>query len=105
MTLRVGEDLALPKTVPAIFTDGSRSETEVSWDEAEVAAVDTQAVGQHVIHGTGGGKPALCYVNVVEANYLENYSFEDEKTTASRTRIGPCGRSRPSKPSPRRTSR
>ncbi len=78
VTLRVGEDLALPKTVPAIFTDGSRSETEVSWDEAEVAAVDTQAVGQHVIHGTGGGKPALCYVNVVEANYLENYSFEDE---------------------------
>jgi arabinogalactan endo-1,4-beta-galactosidase len=78
VTLRVGEDLALPKTVPAIFTDGSRSETEVAWDQAEVAAVDTQAVGQHVIHGTGGGKPALCYVNVVEANYLENYSFEDE---------------------------
>ena len=78
VTVRVGESFELPKTVPAIFTDGSRSETEVTWDQAEVAAVDTQTVGQYVIHGTGGGKSALCYVNVVEANYLENYSFEDE---------------------------
>lgn len=78
VTVRVGEDLTLPKTVPAIFTDGSRSETEVTWDQAEVAAVDTQAVGQYVIHGSGNGKSALCYVNVVEANYLENYSFEDK---------------------------
>lgn len=78
VTVRVGEDLTLPKTVPAIFTDGSRSETEVTWDQAEVAAVDTQAVGQYVIHSTGGDKSALCYVNVVEANYLENYSFEDK---------------------------
>ena len=78
VTVRVGESFALPETVPAIFSDGSRAETEVVWDDAEVRAVRTDAVGQFVIHGTGGGKSALCYVNVVEANYLENYSFEDE---------------------------
>ena len=78
VTLRVGESLALPATVPAILTDGSRAETAVTWDEAEAKAVDTRAVGQYVIHGTGDGQRALCYVNVVEANYLENYSFEDE---------------------------
>ena len=78
VTVRVGESLALPETVPAIFTDGSRSETPVAWDAGEAALVRTDRLGQFVIHGTGDGKPALCYVNVVEANYLENYSFEDE---------------------------
>ena len=78
VTVRVGESLQLPETVPAIFTDGSRAETAVTWDEAEVRAVSTDAVNQYVIHGAGGGQEALCYVNVVEANYLKNYSFEDE---------------------------
>jgi len=77
VTVKVGEELVLPATVPAIFSDGSRSETEVVWDQAQVQAVDTGAVGQYVVRGVGGGREALCYVNVVEANYLENYSFED----------------------------
>ena len=78
VTVRVGESFQLPRTVSAIFTDGSRSETEVTWDEAETRAVRTDAVGKFLIHGTGGGQSALCYVDVVEANYLENYSFEDK---------------------------
>ena len=78
VTVRVGESFELPKTVPAIFTDGSRAETEVLWDEAEVKGISTDQVAKYVIHGTGGGQSALCYVNVVEANYLENYSFEDK---------------------------
>lgn len=78
VTVRVGESFALPDTVPAIFTDGSRAEAAVTWDEADVAQVKTDAVAQFVVHGVGDGQPALCYVNVVEANYLENYSFEDE---------------------------
>ena len=78
VTVRVGESFTLPDTVPAIFSDGSRAEAAVTWDEADVKAVSTAAVAQFVVHGTGDGQPALCYVNVVEANYLENYSFEDE---------------------------
>ena len=78
ITVRVGESFIPPETVPAIFTDGSRAETAVTWDEGEVRAVTTDAVAKFVIHGVGDGKSALCYVNVVEANYLENYSFEDK---------------------------
>lgn len=78
VTVRVGESFELPVTVPAIFTDGSRAEASVTWEEADVAQVKTDAVAQYVIHGSGDGKEALCYVNVVEANYLINYSFEDE---------------------------
>ncbi len=78
VTVRVGESFELPKTVPAIFTDGSRADTEVVWNEDEVKAVKTDGVAKYVIHGSGNGKSALCYVNVVEANYLENYSFEDK---------------------------
>ena len=78
VTVKVGEALTLPATVSAIFTDGSRAETAVVWNEAEVKALRTDAVNQYLIHGTGDGKEALCYVNVVEANYLVNYSFEDE---------------------------
>ena len=78
VTVRVGERFALPESVPAIFSDGSRAETAVTWDEGEAARVSTDRVAQFVVHGSGDGKPALCYVNVVEANYLENYSFEDE---------------------------
>lgn len=78
VTVRVGESFELPATVPAIFTDGSRAEASVTWEEADVAQVKTDAVAQYVIHGSGDGKEALCYVNVVEANYLINYSFEDE---------------------------
>ena len=77
VTVRVGESVILPETVPAIFSDGSRAQTPVSWDAAEAAQVNTDQVAKFVVHGSGDGKPALCYVNVVEANYLENYSFED----------------------------
>ena len=78
ITVRVGESFTLPETVPAIFSDGSRAETKVTWDDAEVKAVTTDKVGQFLIHGVGDGQSALCYLNVVEANYLANYSFEDK---------------------------
>ena len=78
VTVRVGESFTLPAAVPAIFSDGSRAEANVTWDQGDVAQVSTDAVAQFLIHGSGDGKEALCYVNVVEANYLANYSFEDQ---------------------------
>lgn len=78
VTLRVGESVALPDTVPVIFTDGSRDEREVAWNEAEVQAVSTETAGEFVVHGQAEGLEAVCHVDVAENNYLANPSFEDE---------------------------
>ncbi len=78
VTMRVGEAVALPEAVPVIFTDGSRADRAVVWNEEEVRAVRADAPGEYSIHGRAEGFEALCSLRVAESNYLANPSFEEE---------------------------
>jgi arabinogalactan endo-1,4-beta-galactosidase len=74
----VGSPIALPSTVNAIMTDGSRSAIPVEWNVTD-AELDTMAKGgaaKYTVTGTAGGMQATAYITVMEFNYLENYSFE-----------------------------
>ncbi len=71
-------EITLPETVSAVMTDGSKKEVAVSWDitDAKLAEMKAGGVKTYEITGTADGLPAKCFVNMIEFNFLENYSFE-----------------------------
>ena len=72
--------LALPETVNAVMTDDSRQAVPVVWDitEEKDREMHENGVAQYTIRGNAGGMEAVCYVSMIEYNYLTDYSFEEE---------------------------
>ena len=82
VTVKLNNTITLPETVPAIYNDGTQEQVAVVWDEkADLAAISASAVGTYSVLGTADGHSVICYVNMVEENYIENFSFEDENTS------------------------
>jgi len=71
--------LVLPETVNAVMTDNSKTALPVQWDfTGEMdEKMHTGGVNQYVILGQAGGMEAKCFVSMVEYNYLQDYSFEE----------------------------
>ena len=71
-------EIALPDRVNAVMTDDSRQDVPVSWalTDADIAAMKTGGVKTYEINGEADGLPAKCFVNMIEFNFLDNYSFE-----------------------------
>lgn len=69
--------VVLPETVNAIMKDNSRQSIPVQWENVDLDAYSSGGVADYVIYGTAGGMQAVCYLSMVEYNYLENWSFED----------------------------
>ena len=72
--------LTLPETVNAIMTDDSRQAVPVTWNLTEVQdrQMHENGVNKYEITGDAGGMTAKCYVSMIEYNFLEDYSFEEE---------------------------
>ena len=70
-------EIVLPDTVEAIMTDNSRQSVPVEWEAIDAAAMKAGGPQKYDIKGTAGGMEAHCYISMVEYNFLENYSFED----------------------------
>ncbi|MGN0342562.1 MAG: glycosyl hydrolase 53 family protein [Roseburia sp.] len=81
--VNVGDEAVLPETVPVSYNDRSQSgEVAVTWDEAEVAAIDTTQVKDYTVNGSlDDGTQLSCLVKVANVNYVVNPSFEDEDVT------------------------
>ena len=78
ITVKLNNPIVLPDTIPAIYNDGSEEPVAVTWDDSvDLAAISASEVGTYPVHGTADGKDVVCYINMVEENYVENYSFED----------------------------
>ena len=73
-------EILLPETVNAVMKDNSKEAIPVVWHDADIAAMKAGGVAKYTIHGTAGGMEAVCYVSMVEYNYLQNWSFEDGET-------------------------
>lgn len=70
-------DVVMPDTVNAILTDNSRKAIPVEWKGVNIDAMKQGGVAKYTINGTADGMDAVCYVSMVEYNFLENWSFED----------------------------
>lgn len=82
ITFRIGDEIVLPETVPVNYNDGSTAENPVTWNESEAEQAVTGGIGNYTVSGTvtvdGETFPATCNVHVLDLNYVDNYSFEDE---------------------------
>ena len=71
-------EIVLPSKVNAVMNDASKQEIDVEWHNVDIDAMKKGGVKKYDIVGTAGGMEAHCYVSMVEYNFLENYSFEDD---------------------------
>lgn len=81
-------EIELPETVNAIMLDNSRQEIPVQWHDVDIDAMKRGGVAKYTIEGTAGGMKAVCYVSMVEYNYLKNWSFEEGESGWTATAMG-----------------
>ena len=73
-------DIILPEKVNAVMNDNSKREVDVEWHNVDYDKMKNGGVAKYEILGTAGGMTAYCYVSMVEFNFLNNWSFEDDAT-------------------------
>lgn len=83
LTFNVGDDPALPQQVDVIYNDRSANKpSAVTWDAAQLAAIDTKAGGVYEIAGSlEDGTAVTAYVEIKMDNLVQNPSFEDSDTS------------------------
>ena len=81
-------EIVLPETVNAIMLDNSKEAIPVTWHNVDTDAMKAGGVAKYTIYGTAGGMEAVCYVSMVEYNFLENWSFEDGEAGWTAIAIG-----------------
>ena len=74
--------LVLPETVNAIMTDDSRQAVPVTWNLTEEMdqRMHSSGADRYEITGNAGGMEARCYVSMIEYNYMQDYSFEENSS-------------------------
>lgn len=79
----VGSEIVLPEMVDVIYNDRSANkQSAVTWDEAQLAAIDTKAGGVYEVTGTlESGETVVAHVEVKMDNLVRNPSFEDADTS------------------------
>ena len=80
-------EILLPDTVNAIMLDNSKQEIPVVWQNVDTDAMKNGGVAKYTIEGEAGGMKAVCYVSMVNYNFLQNGSFEEGETGWTATKI------------------
>jgi arabinogalactan endo-1,4-beta-galactosidase len=74
----LNDEIILPTEVNAIMNDGSKQKVSVTWDSFDSDAMKNGGPNKYTIKGrTNDGMEAICYISMIEYNYLTNYSFEN----------------------------
>lgn len=83
VTCPVGSEIVLPEMVDVIYNDRSANkQSAVTWDEAQLAVIDTKAGGVYEVTGTlESGETVVAHVEVKMDNLVRNPSFEDADTS------------------------
>lgn len=79
--------LILPETVNAVMLDNSKQEIPVQWENVDLETYKNGGVAKYTIKGTAGGMEAVCYLSMVEYNFLENWSFEEGESSWTATQL------------------
>lgn len=79
VTCDVGAEVVLPETIEVVYNDRSANkQVLVTWDETQIAAIDTAEAGSYTVDGTlADGTAVTADVDVEMVNYVKNPSFED----------------------------
>ncbi len=77
LILDLSGDIVLPETVNAVMNDNSKKAIPVQWLDADMDAMKNGGVAKYTVHGEADGMEAICYVSMVNYNYLNNWSFEE----------------------------
>ncbi len=70
-------EISLPEKVFAVMSDNSRREIDVVWNDLDEEKLRNGGANTYLIEGRAKGRRAVCYLSMIEFNYLKNYSFED----------------------------
>ncbi|MBP5280250.1 MAG: glycosyl hydrolase 53 family protein, partial [Erysipelotrichaceae bacterium] len=79
ISIDLNDEIILPDKVNAIMNDNSKDQVDVIWNDFDAEAMKYGGVKQYVITGKAGDHEARCFVNMIEYNFLNNYSFEEDK--------------------------
>ena len=71
-------EIKLPKKVNAVMNDNSKKQVSVKWHDVDYDKMKNGGVAKYTIVGTAKGMDAYCYVSMVEYNFVQNWSFEDD---------------------------
>ncbi len=76
----LNEEVVMPDTVDVVYNDSTNKDgMAVTWDEDQVAAIDTSAPGSYTVDGVlADGTAVTATVEVAAINLLENPGFEEE---------------------------
>lgn len=81
VTKELGQAVTLPEKVSAVYSDGSKVDTDVTWNEEQLAAAIAAGTGSYQIDGTvmidGVTYSVKCSLTIKPANLLLNPGFED----------------------------
>lgn len=77
LTFTLGAEIVLPKTVTAVMNDNTKSSVSVVWNSVDLESIKNGKAETHKIFGTAEGKEAICYISMIEYNYLKNPDFEE----------------------------
>lgn len=83
VTCNAGSAIELPEQVDEIYNNhAANTQADVTWDEAQIAAIDPNVDGEYDITGSvDGGFTVTCHVKVILKNLVQNPSFEDADTS------------------------
>lgn len=83
VTCNVGDEVVLPEKAEIVYNDRSaNTEVPVTWDETQLAAIDTEKAGSYKVDGTlEDGSKVTAAVEVEMINYVVNPGFEEEDTS------------------------
>ena len=74
----INGEISLPDKVNAIMNDGSKREIPVVWNPYDEKEMREGGVKAYDIIGEADGLEAHCLVSMIEYNFLNNYSFEED---------------------------
>ncbi len=88
LILDLNGEVSLPETVNAVMLDNSKQAIPVEWHGVDAEAMKNGGVAKYTVEGTAGGMKALCYVSMVNYNFLQNWSFEEGESGWTANAIG-----------------
>ena len=78
LILDINGEMKLPETVNAVMNDNSKQPVAVVWSGVDYEAMKNNGPKKYTFYGKADGMDAVCNVSVVEYNYVQNWSFEDD---------------------------
>ena len=89
LILDINGEMKLPDQVNAVMNDNSKQPVDVVWSGVDYEAMKNNGPKKYTFYGKADGMDAVCNVSVVEYNFVQNWSFEDDLTGTGWTATAP----------------